>query len=31
MSLAGVTYDGITDPEAAPEIVDMIVEALESI
>ena len=29
--LPGVTHDGITDPVAAPEIVDLIVEALESI
>ena len=29
--LQGVTHDGITDPVAAPEIVDLIVEALESI
>ncbi|HYI67654.1 MAG TPA: alpha/beta hydrolase, partial [Candidatus Limnocylindrales bacterium] len=29
--LPGVTHDGITDPFAAPEIVDLIVEALESI
>lgn len=29
--LPGVTHDGITDPAAAPEIVDLIVEALESI
>ena len=29
--LPGVTHDGITDPVAAPEIVDLIVEALQSI
>jgi pimeloyl-ACP methyl ester carboxylesterase len=29
--LPGVTHDGITDPVAAPEIVDLIVEALDSI
>ena len=29
--LPGVTHDGITDPAAAPEIVDLIVEALDSI
>jgi pimeloyl-ACP methyl ester carboxylesterase len=29
--LPGVTHDGITDPAAAPEVVDLIVEALESI
>ena len=29
--LPGVTHDGITDPVAAPEIVDLIVEALEAI
>lgn len=29
--LPGITHDGITDPTAAPEIVDLIVEALESI
>ena len=28
--LPGVTHDGITDPAAAPEIVDLILEALES-
>ena len=29
--LPGVDHDGITDPAAAPEIVDLIVEALDSI
>jgi acetyl esterase/lipase len=29
--LPGVTHDGITDPAAAPEVVDLIVEALRSI
>ena len=29
--LPGVTHDEITDPAAVPEIVDLIVEALESI
>ena len=29
--LPGVTHDGITDPEAAPEVVDLIMEALNSI
>jgi acetyl esterase/lipase len=29
--LPGVTHDGITDPVAAPEIVDLIVEVLDSI
>ncbi len=29
--LPGVTHDGITDPAAAPEVVDLIVEAINSI
>jgi acetyl esterase/lipase len=29
--LPGVTHDGVTDPVAAPEIVDLIIEALDSI
>jgi hypothetical protein len=29
--LPGITHDEITDPAAAPEIVDLIIEALESI
>jgi acetyl esterase/lipase len=29
--LPGVTHDGITDPAAAPEVIDLIVEALESV
>ena len=29
--LPGVTHDGITDPVAAPEVVDLIMEALNSI
>ncbi len=29
--LPGLTHDDITDPEAAPQIVDLIVEALESV
>jgi hypothetical protein len=29
--LPGVTPDGITDPVATPEIVDLIIEALDSI
>jgi hypothetical protein len=29
--LPGVTHDGVTDPVAAPEIIDLIIEALDSI
>jgi acetyl esterase/lipase len=28
--LPGVTHDGITDPEAAPEVIDLIMDAIES-